>query len=191
MFTNILEISEVREQVMTLTREQYSEIAEKFAFEKDTELLQGMVLFKTPKSSIHNYCINAVFKLIQILIPQNSYIQTEKTIAYKNSELEPDISVVQGKMEDYIFEHPSTALLVIEVAKSSYAYDLAKLSTYAEANVANFWIIDINSNRSEVYTEPKGREYLSRKIYNPKEQIPIFSGFILLAEIFEYMNKAI
>lgn len=85
MFRNILEISEVRDQMMTLTREQYSEIAEKFAFEKDTELLQGMVLFKMPKSSIHNYCINAVFKLLQILIPQNSYIQTEKTIAHKNS----------------------------------------------------------------------------------------------------------
>lgn len=189
MATSILEISEIRDQVFTLTREQYYEIAEKFAFDKNTELLEGMVLFKMPKSSIHNYFINAIFKLLQNLIPANSFIQTEKTIAYKNSELEPDISVVEGKMEDYIFQHPSTALLIIEVAKSSYQYDLAKLSTYAEANVSNFWILDISSNRLEVYTVPSGREYLSRKIYTPNDLIPIFNHDISLKEIFEFITK--
>ena len=189
MTTSILEISAIRDQVLTLTREQYYEIAEKLAFDKNTELLEGMVLFKMPKSSIHNYFINAIFKLIQNLIPANSFIQTEKTIAYKNSELEPDISVIEGKIEDYILEHPSTALLIIEVSKSSYQYDLAKLATYAEANVNNFWILDINSNRLDVYTLPRGREYLSRKIFSPNDLIPIFNHEISLKEIFEFTQK--
>lgn len=189
MTTSILEISEIREQLFTLTREQYYEIAEKYAFDKKTELLEGMVLFKMPKSSIHNYFINSIFKLLLGLIPANSFIQTEKTIGFKNSELEPDISVVEGKPEDYVFEHPSSALLIIEVAKSSYAYDLAKLSTYAEAKVQNFWILDISTNRLEFYSEPNDREYLSKKIYLPSEVIPIFNSTISLKEIFEVVNK--
>lgn len=189
MASSILEISEIREQLFKLTREQYHEIAETLAFEKNTELLEGMVLFKMPKSSIHNFFINSIFKLLQNFIPQNSFIQTEKTIAFQNSELEPDISVVEGKLEDYVFEHPSTAILVVEVAKSSYGYDLAKLSTYAEAKVNHFWIVDLSANKLEVYTDPNGREYLSKKIYSPQEPISIFGKEISLKEIFETASK--
>lgn len=85
MSTSILEISEIRDQILTLSREQYYEIAEKFALDKNTELLEGMVLFKLPKGSIHNYFIDSVFKILQKIIPTNSFIRTEKTIAFKNS----------------------------------------------------------------------------------------------------------
>ncbi|HMW03524.1 MAG TPA: Uma2 family endonuclease [Leptospiraceae bacterium] len=64
-----------------------------------------------------------------------------------------------------MYEHPSSAFLVIEVAKSSYLYDLAKLSTYAEANVNQFWILDINTNRLEIYSDPQGNEYKKKQIY--------------------------
>ncbi len=189
MATSILESPEIREQLFKLTREQYLEVAEKYAFGKNTELLEGMVLFKMPKSSIHNYFIDSIFKLLEKLIPSNSFIRSEKTIVYKDSELEPDISVVEGKVEDFVFEHPSAALLIIEVAKSSYQYDLAKLSTYSKANVKNFWIVDISSNRIEIYTEPKDGEYLSKKIYSPTDLIPIFNQNISFKEIFEAATK--
>lgn len=36
---------------------------------------------------------------------------------------EPDIAVVAGTLDDYLDAHPTTALLVVEVAETSFAYD--------------------------------------------------------------------
>ncbi len=189
MTSQILDNPEIQSQILRITREQYYEMAEKYSFDKRTELLEGVVLFKMPKSSIHNFFIDKLFQLLSNLLPVNSFIRTEKTIASGNSDLEPDISIVSGKIEDFVFEHPSTAMLVVEVAKSSYLYDLAKLSTYAESKVANFWILDINANRLEVYSEPQGNEYRKKQIYYPPESVTIFNGEISLEELFKYSNK--
>lgn len=189
MSLQLLDNPEIQNQIVRITREQYYEIAEKYFFQKQTELLEGVVLFKMPKSSIHNYFIDKLFQLLSKLLPENSFLRTEKTIAFRNSDLEPDISVVTGKIEDYVFEHPSTAILIVEVAKSSYLYDLAKLSSYAQAKVENFWILDINTKRLEAYSEPHDNEYRRKQIYYPPESISIFNGEISLEEIFKHCEN--
>jgi len=189
MASQLLENSAIQNQLVRITREQYYEMAEKYSFGKRTELLEGVVLFKMPKSSIHNFFIDKLFQLLSKILPVNSFIRTEKTIAYGNSDLEPDISIVAGKIEDFVFEHPSTALLIVEVAKSSYLYDLAKLSAYAESKVTNFWILDISTSRLETYSEPHGTEYRKKQIYYPPETVPIFNGEISLEELFKHIEQ--
>ena len=38
-------------------------------------------------------------------------------------------------------------------------YDCAKLSLYAEAGIAEAWIVDLQAVRIEVYRQPRGARY--------------------------------
>jgi Uma2 family endonuclease len=74
------------------------------------------------------------------------------------SEPEPDISVVP--LGDYRTQHPTAALLVIEVALSSVRKDRdVKRSIYARAAIPEFWLIDVKDGTLEVFRLPAGSEY--------------------------------
>jgi Uma2 family endonuclease len=75
------------------------------------------------------------------------------------SELEPDIAVVQGKPNDHRDAHPTTAELIIEVAIASVELDRAKGAVYAEVGVPEFWIVLPDERAIEVYTSPSAQGY--------------------------------
>jgi Uma2 family endonuclease len=71
------------------------------------------------------------------------------------SEPEPDAVVVRGKPWDYRREHPTTPLLVVEVAVSSLAVDRRfKGALYARASVADYWVVNLRDELVEVYRQP-------------------------------------
>ena len=55
-----------------------------------------------------------------------------------DSEPEPDVAVVPGSVEDYRSAHPSTAVLIIEVAVSSEDVDREKAELYASAGIKEY-----------------------------------------------------
>lgn len=73
-------------------------------------------------------------------------------------EPEPDIAVVTTA--DSSTEHPSTAILVIEVATSSLRQDRRiKAPLYARASIPEFWLIDVTTRRIEVHRDPRSTEF--------------------------------
>lgn len=72
-----------------------------------------------------------------------------------SSQPEPDLAVVRGTARDYASAHPSTALLVVEVAESSLAFDRGeKASLYASAGIPEYWIVNLSDRRLEIYRDP-------------------------------------
>jgi len=70
------------------------------------------------------------------------------------SDAEPDISVVPGTPRDYT-EHPTGALLVVEVSETTLAYDRGrKGSLYAAAGIQDYWIVNLVDRQLEVYRDP-------------------------------------
>jgi Uma2 family endonuclease len=69
------------------------------------------------------------------------------------SEPEPDIAVVPRRARN---DHPaaSEALLLIEVAQSSYPTDVDKLATYGRASVPNAWLVDLRHEQVKVCSQP-------------------------------------
>lgn len=67
------------------------------------------------------------------------------------SEPEPDLCVVEGSHRDYRHEHPRTALLVVEVADSTLAYDRLEAGLYASASVPEYWILNVTDGWLEVF----------------------------------------
>jgi Uma2 family endonuclease len=70
-------------------------------------------------------------------------------------EPEPDVAVVPGSIRDYEREHPTGAVLVVEVSDSTLAFDrTVKASLYASAGIAEYWILNLPDRVLEVHREP-------------------------------------
>jgi len=63
-------------------------------------------------------------------------------VTWRWSVPQPDVAVLAGDEKDLVRRHPSTALLVVEVAVTTVAQDrLTKARIYAAAGVSNYWIV--------------------------------------------------
>jgi Uma2 family endonuclease len=114
-------------------------------------------------------------------------VRKEDPLTVADSEPEPDVSVVTGKREDYAEAHPSTALLVVEVAVTSESSDRELIPVYAGAGVAEFWIILAAKQQIECFTVPSGEVYLESRVYGPGDVLTsgVLPGFALrVAELF-------
>jgi Uma2 family endonuclease len=74
-----------------------------------------------------------------------------------HSEPEPDIAVLRRREPPYKEReaHSEDVLLLIEVADGSLAYDRsAKSRLYAEARIAEYWVVDCTAEVVEVHRRP-------------------------------------
>jgi Uma2 family endonuclease len=79
-----------------------------------------------------------------------------------HSEPEPDISVLHPRADDYSTSHPTPEdiFLVVEVADSSAPFDrFKKIPVYARNGIPEVWLIDLTTDRIEVYREPSAMSY--------------------------------
>ena len=90
----------------------------------------------------------------------------------EHSEPEPDIAVVPGGPFDYLDDHPTSALLVVEVSETSLSHDRGrKLAAYARNDVPEYWLFDLTARRLEVYRQPAGETYASRQVLTRSEAV--------------------
>jgi Uma2 family endonuclease len=66
----------------------------------------------------------------------------------------PDLAVVSGKPRDYQ-QHPTSALLVVEVSDSTLNYDTGeKANLYAASGILDYWVLDLNHRQLIVHRDP-------------------------------------
>jgi Uma2 family endonuclease len=91
----------------------------------------------------------------------------------------PDFAVVPGGPRDYASAHPTTAALVVEISDSTLQSDLTeKAERYATANIADYWVLDLNARQLHVFrapqTLPKGlgaTAYKTHLIFDPADRV--------------------
>jgi Uma2 family endonuclease len=67
----------------------------------------------------------------------------------------PDVAVLSGTPRGTT-THPTIALLVIEVADTTLAYDTTtKAQLYATAGIADYWVLDLNARQLHVFRDPQ------------------------------------
>jgi Uma2 family endonuclease len=94
-------------------------------------------------------------------------VQNPVRIPHNESEPERDIAWVDQK--DYSNRHPepSEIRLIVEVADSSLDDDREyKLAVYAEAAIADYWIVNLVDAQIEVYRNPAGGNFQDKAIYS-------------------------
>jgi Uma2 family endonuclease len=142
------------------TRTEYDRLirAGMFGPEDRIELLDGQLVVREPQGSRHATVVYLVRAALERAFGPGHYVREEKPLALDAvSEPEPDVVVVRGHPRDHLDDHPSTPLLVVEVADTSLALDrLRKGGLYARAGVADYWIVNLLDEVLEVYRQPVG-----------------------------------
>jgi Uma2 family endonuclease len=154
-------------QLWPLSVAAYHTLGELGLIPEKTELLHGQVFQKMPKSPLHRLLLMRLLVLLQRILPSGLHVQPEQPILCDDSELEPDLSVIHGSIEDYLKQHPTTAELVIEICVSSHEYDRSKLRAYATAGVKECWLVLGPEKQIEVHRAPQAGEYTERSVHGP------------------------
>ena len=144
------------------------------------ELLENYVVLKMPRNPPHDGTILRITKRLGRRLPPGWDLRSQSAIVLSDSQPEPDFSVVREVADDYTSRHPTagdTGLLV-EVADSSLLRDQRdKARIYARADIATYWIVNLQDRRIEVYTQPSGPTaapaYGSVQNYLPGDAVPL------------------
>lgn len=143
------------------TREEYYRMGEDGFFQDQrVELIDGEVVEMSPQMSRHAAVIGMVHRALQAAFGDGVWVRVQMPLALGgDSEPEPDLAVVRGSPEDYVDEHPTTAMLVVEVSETTLAYDMSKKANlYASAGLPEYWIVDLCESRLHVSRNPKTDE---------------------------------
>jgi Uma2 family endonuclease len=145
----------------------YHALGETGLIPKNAELLYGLVYTKVSKSPLHSFLVVRLLRLLENAIRPGQILRSEQPITCKDSEPEPDISVVRGREEDFMAEHPQTAEVVVEVCVTSRDYDQLKLRAYASAGVRECWFVLGRERKVEVYSKPKDGQFTEYAVHGP------------------------
>ncbi|KYC43047.1 hypothetical protein WA1_13175 [Scytonema hofmannii PCC 7110] len=171
------------EPIWRFSIEQYHQmICQGILTEDDpVELLEGWLIPKMPKNPPHRVATKLTRNILEKLVPDGWYVDTQEPITLDNSEPEPDVVIVRGDTRDYLDQHlgAKDIALVVEVSDSTLERDRTlKKRIYARANIPVYWIVNLIEQQVEVYTEPVNLSeeptYQQRHDYQITETIPLF-----------------
>ncbi|MBE9188978.1 Uma2 family endonuclease [Gloeocapsopsis crepidinum LEGE 06123] len=179
------------------TLEEYHRLAELGFFQDHrVELIRGEIFQMSAKGTSHSVCSTRLYRELFKLVADSATLRgQEPIILLRDSEPEPDLTIVRNRSDDYLSAHPTSIdiLLVIEVADSTLKYDQeVKLPLYAEASISDYWIFNLPANCLECYSEPyqdlqNKFGYRQKLIFLPNESVklPHFSDLLLdLSKVF-------
>jgi Uma2 family endonuclease len=148
------------ERVRPLRRVEYERMVQDGLFaDERVELLQGVIVEMSPQGTRHAATIQRLTSRLAPVLAGRAEVRVQLPLAVAVDSLpEPDVAVVLPG--DYDLAHPTTALLVVEVAESSVNKDRqVKADLYARAGVPEYWIANVAAGLIEVHDEPAEGRY--------------------------------
>jgi hypothetical protein len=174
-----------------LSVERYHEMIRTGAIREDdrVELISGCLVAQMPKDRLHRVTTHKVRKLIESLIGEGYYVDSQEPISLEDSEPEPDGTVIRGRVDDFE-AHPlaSDVAMVIEVANSSLEFDSgAKRLLYATAGIPIYWVVNLIDRTIDVFTSPAptatGKDYAPAVRYAMDQAVPLVVDGKQLGEV--------
>lgn len=127
------------------------------------ELIRGEIIEMSPIGTKHAACVRRLIALMSEKLDDRVLLDIQNPIVLDDfSEPQPDIILVQPREDFYESAHPqaSDVFLIVEVADTTIKYDREiKIPLYAENNVIEVWLVDINQQCIEVYRDPLSSGY--------------------------------
>jgi len=170
-----------------LTIEEYHRMSEAgILTEADrVELLDGEIYQMSPIGSEHGACVKRLNQLLNQLLGEKVIVSVQDPVQIPElSEPEPDIALLAPRSDFYADAHPlpEEIFLIIEVANTSYEKDkLVKLPIYARAGILEYWIVNLEKGRVEIFQKPQKGSYVVETVAGPGEQLPLRSFGVQIA----------
>lgn len=138
------------------------------------EILDGEMVPKMTIGDRHAAAVNRLNRLLAKTLPESILLSVQNPLRIGDYD-EPEPDFVLADLTKYDGKrHPTRAetLLVIEVADASLKQDRdKKLPLYAEAGIAEVWIVNLQHNVVEIHQNPALGIYQQVKIFKPGERI--------------------
>ncbi|MFI5379925.1 MAG: Uma2 family endonuclease [Tepidisphaerales bacterium] len=137
------------------TAEQYHALAAGGVFNgRRVQLIRGEIIEMPPMGHPHAKAISRVERILQAIFEPADSVGSQMPLNLSgDSEPEPDAAVVAGNMDRYT-NHPTQAILVVEVADTSLVFDREKAELYAAAGIPEYWIVNLVDHQLEVHRDP-------------------------------------
>ena len=125
------------------------------------ELIEGELVEMAPIGGEHATVVSTLTMILARQCDSSQLVHVQNPLRLdRTSEPQPDVvlaRVIRGSRDVPNFKD---ALLVIEVADTTYNYDRRiKAPLYARAGVPELWIVDCQNRRVEVHAGAKGGVY--------------------------------
>jgi Uma2 family endonuclease len=147
------------------TTEEYEQMIEKGILDKydHVELIRGEIVNMAPIGMRHIYCVASVSRILSRLHEAEVTILMQSPIQLPNNSMpEPDVALLRGPLENYAHRRATVedVILLVEIADTTLATDRGvKAFLYAEASIAEMWIVNLDEEVIEVYSEPANGKY--------------------------------
>ena len=132
--------------------------------DEHVELLEGEIVEMSPQEKPHAQATTRLNRWLTRALGDEYTVRVQMPLTLRRSEPEPDLAVVRAPAEASARRHPTTALLVVEVADSSARHDLeVKARIYARARIPEYWLVLVRRRVVEVLTSPDPKRGVYRK----------------------------
>lgn len=160
------------DRIRPLRRTEFMRLAEAGDFEDErVELLRGEIVVMSPPGPAHVMSTARISRALSRQLDLTVEVLTQSSLAlWDDSMPEPDVAVVIGGSFD---EYAPQAVLVVEVADSSWRKDtLVKAPLYAE-RVPVYWLVDLAHRAVRVYSHPIDGEYSRWEHFGPGDVLTL------------------
>jgi Uma2 family endonuclease len=160
-------------QLKVWSRDDYYRAAAAGLFtEQRVELIDGAILMMSPMKAGHATALLLTTNALRKAFGDAFCVRVQLPLVVgDDSEPEPDVAIVPGTPRDYP-EHPTSALLIVEVSDTTLAFDRGqKRRLYAAAGIADYWVLNLVDQQLEVYRDPLDDDYQTVRTIGRRDEV--------------------
>jgi Uma2 family endonuclease len=119
-------------------------------------LVDGEIYLMAIPGPSHNSGVGLADYKLKAVFASGYFVRVQMPLVLgQHSDPVPDVAVAKGSPRDNL-THPTTALVVVEVADTSLDIDTgSKSQLYAAAGIADYWVVDLNNRLLIVHRDPQ------------------------------------
>ncbi len=158
-------------EIHRVSIEEYHRMVESGGLSEDmrVELIDGWVVDMSPRSPEHENAILWLIRWLRRELDDAYDFLVTGSLTLGNSEPEPDVTILEHAPTTR--GHPSSALLVIEVALTSRDRDLRTKPMIYAPHITEYWVIDHERSCVIVHRDPADGAYRDVTVVERGEQI--------------------
>jgi Uma2 family endonuclease len=145
------------------TSEEFSQLGELGLLGSErAELIEGDIFMRSPQEPNHAMVVSLLSQVLQAAIGTGFHVRVRMPLQLEQHSVpEPDLAVVSGVPRDYLSDHPTTAVLVIEVSDSTLNHDRdTKGGLYARSGIPEYWLVNLPAGVVEIHRQPTSETYM-------------------------------
>jgi Uma2 family endonuclease len=138
------------------------------------EIIEGELIKKMPIGDRHGFVVDTLARLFFKNVDDETLVRVQNPVRLNDySAPEPDLVLADlRKFDGRRHPRPAEIILIVEVSDSTLKYDRdTKLSLYAEAEIYEVWIVNLQNDIIEVHQNPSNGIYQLAKIFKRGEKV--------------------